>query len=169
MLITDEYIAQNRQLHEANPEYGTSGIKWARLVMDICAEHGLTTVLDYGCGKGTLKRSVYGVEVREYDPAIPGKDTPPEPADLVVCTDVLEHIEPDCLDGVLDDIKRLTVKSAVLVAATRKAKKTLPDGRNAHLIVQPKEWWEAKVHERFNIAVKGKGEGECLFIVEPKC
>ena len=41
MLITEDYIAQNRQLHEAIPEYGTSGLKWARLVMDICAERGI--------------------------------------------------------------------------------------------------------------------------------
>lgn len=168
-LITDDYKVQNRTLHEENPEYGTSGLKWARLVMDICAEKGLKTVLDYGCGKGTLKRSIDGLDVREYDPCIPGKDTPPEPADLVVCTDVLEHIEPECLDGVLDDLKRLTLHCGVLVAATRKAKKTLPDGRNAHLIVEPKEWWADRIRERFEVALKGMGGGECLFIVEPKC
>jgi 2-polyprenyl-3-methyl-5-hydroxy-6-metoxy-1,4-benzoquinol methylase len=68
-------------------------------------------------------------------------DAAPEPHDIVACTDVLEHIEPDCLDDVLKDIRRCTKKVAFLLIATRPAIKVLADGRNAHLIQQPYTWW----------------------------
>jgi hypothetical protein len=108
-------------------------------------------VLDYGCGKGTLAASISDYEVWEYDPAIEGKDEIPPPRDLVVCTDVLEHIEPDCLDAVLDDIKRCTVKLALLTIACRPAKKLLEDGRNAHLIQEGYRWWLPKIWQRFDL------------------
>ena len=46
-------------------------------------------------------------EIKEYDPAIPGKDSLPEPADIVVCSDVLEHIEPNYLLNVLVDFNAI--------------------------------------------------------------
>ena len=79
--------------------------------------------------------------IREYDPAVPGKDAEPQPADLVICTDVLEHIEPDCLNDVLDHIRQVSLKYAFVNVSTRPAVKFLQDGRNAHLIIQPADWW----------------------------
>jgi hypothetical protein len=35
----------------------------------------------------------------------------------------------------------LARRGAYLVIATRPARELLPDGRNAHLIIQPPEWW----------------------------
>ena len=64
-----------------------------------------------------LSNALTGFDVRNYDPCIPEYATPPSPAELVVCTDVLEHIEPDKLDAVLNDIIRLSSKGAFLVAA----------------------------------------------------
>ena len=88
---------------------------------------------------------------QDYDPAIPGKDAPPGPADLVVCTDVLEHVEPEHLDAVLDDLQRLAKKSLFLLIATRPASKALPDGRNAHLTIEPPKWWIPKLMERLDL------------------
>ena len=109
-----------------------------------------TTVLDYGCGQGALGRSL-DREIAEYDPAIEGKSTMPAPADLVICTDVLEHIEPDLLDNVLDHLRDLTKSALFAVICTRPAKKFLADGRNAHLIVEPWEFWKQKLSERFTL------------------
>jgi hypothetical protein len=83
--------------------------------------------------------------VRNYDPGIPADSALPAPADLVVCTDVLEHIEPEHLDAVLAHIFRLAQRAVFLQIALFPAKKTLPDGRNAHLIVQPANWWLDKI------------------------
>ncbi len=77
--------------------------------------------------KGLLAKGI-DVVTSEYDPAVAGKDLPPEPADLVVCTDVLEHIEPDCLDDVLSDLARLTKKVLLVNISTRPAVKVLADG-----------------------------------------
>jgi hypothetical protein len=151
--ITPEYIEQNRSLHASSDEYGRSGGFWAPLVRQaIEVDGGYASILDYGCGKSTLaaKLADDGVEIAEYDPAIPGKDTPPEPAELVICGDVLEHIEPDCLDAVLADLKRLTKRKLIVVIDTLPAKKTLADGRNAHLIVETAAWWGAKLAKDFD-------------------
>ncbi len=108
----------------------------------------------------------------EYDPAIPHKDTPPRPADFVVCIDVLEHIEPDYLDTVLEDLARCTLGVGYLVICTTKSIKTLPDGRNTHLIVQDEVWWRDKISQYFAIAPKGIIKGNAgtrlHIIVSPK-
>ena len=150
-LITEEYRALNKELHERRPDYGTSGAKWAGRVAVIAKLLNATTLLDYGCGKQTLGMALSHLLVRGYDPAIEGLDDEPEPADLVVCGDVLEHIEPDCLDAVLDDLRRCTLKGIFLTVSTRPAKKSLSDGRNAHLIQKPSEWWLPKIMQRWDL------------------
>ena len=150
MLISAEYRELNRQLHNERPDYGISGQKWAPIVAELMREYSCTSVLDYGCGKRTLEQAL-GIKVQNYDPCIEGLDGKPSPADLVVCTDVLEHIEPECVDEVLDDIKRCTRKLAFLTVATGPAKKHLPDGRNAHILVRPYTWWLPQFWERFTM------------------
>jgi SAM-dependent methyltransferase len=140
MLISDEYRKLNRQLHKQNPGYG-GGHKWAEYIHSIAEGE----VLDYGCGKGKLKKMLPDLDIREYDPAIPGKEDMPEPADLVVCNDVLEHVEPEYLDNVLNHLISLTKKRLLLVIACRPGKKVLPDGRLAHRIVENEEWWIKKL------------------------
>jgi len=68
-------------------------------------------------------------------------DAAPEPHDIVACTDVLEHLEPYCVDDVIDDLRRVTRKALFLTIATRVSKRTLADGRNAHLIVEGAPFW----------------------------
>jgi hypothetical protein len=58
---------------------------------------------------------------------------------------VLEHVEEDRLDAVLDHLKTLAGKALYLVIATREANATLPDGRNAHLLVRSAQWWTDKL------------------------
>jgi 2-polyprenyl-3-methyl-5-hydroxy-6-metoxy-1,4-benzoquinol methylase len=164
--ITPEYLELNRRLH-ATGEFGVSGSRWGPSVLQICSLLGTRDILDYGCGQRTLEKSL-GFAIRNYDPCIPGVDTPPEPADIVVCTDVLEHVEPDCIDAVLDDLKRLTRAAALLVIANRPAKKVLPDGRNAHLIQQPRDWWLPRLAQRFAIHQVEGNEAEIVFIVRKR-
>lgn len=149
MLISDAYRQLNRDLH-AGGLYGRKGDKWLATVRDLIDRFQPDTILDYGCGQGALGREL-GRPIAEYDPAIEGKESLPEPANLVVCTDVIEHIEPELIDEVLDHLKLLTKKVLFAVISTRPANKFLADGRNAHLIVQPWEWWETKISLRFHI------------------
>jgi 2-polyprenyl-3-methyl-5-hydroxy-6-metoxy-1,4-benzoquinol methylase len=147
--ISDEYLALNQQLHRAPRGFGASGRKHASEITAVAAVMGVNSILDYGCGLGTLKRALleqgWVGEIAEYDPAVAGRDVLPTPADLVVCTDVLEHIEPDRLAAVLEHIRALTRRAAFLVIATQPAHKLLADGRNAHLIVESPEWWTARI------------------------
>lgn len=150
-VISPAYLALQKELHARPQGYGGKGGKWAPAVEDLALQIGATSVLDFGCGEGALAKALRarGVVFRadEYDPAIPGKDSWPGFADLVVCTDVLEHVEPDRLSTVLALIKTLARKAVFLVVALDPANKTLADGRNAHLIQESPEWWEARVTE----------------------
>lgn len=149
-LISPPYATLQRQLHQDPRGYGQKGRKWAPAVVWLVAQYGATSILDYGCGQGSLKRALQpcvpsGVRIDEYDPAIPGKERLPSFADLVVCTDVLEHIEPDRLDDVLEHLRLLARKALLLVINLRPASKVLADGRNAHLIIESASWWRARV------------------------
>lgn len=145
MLISDEYRRLNTELHARHGGYGSKGKAWADRLCDYADKWDIVSILDYGCGKGSLKPALNSLlpvlDIREYDPAVPGKDLPPEPADLVVCTDVLEHVEPECLDDVLADLVRLGNKAVLVAVACRPGKRVLEDGRPDHLIVQPPKWW----------------------------
>lgn len=154
-LISDEYREMQRKLHE-NPEYGFASVHYAPLVADIIKAVGATEMLDYGAGKGRLGKTLrekfnLQLTIHHYDPAVPEWSAPPEPCGFVACIDVLEHIEPDLIDNVLDDLKRVTIGAGVFTVHTGQAVKTLPDGRNAHLIQQPPNWWLSKILERFDL------------------
>jgi len=112
-------------------------------------------LLDYGCGSQTNLAKHLKVNrklmYQAYDPGVPRFSKPPVPAQMVACIDVLEHIEPELIDNVLDDLKRLTEGILFATVCTCAAKKTLSDGRNAHLIQQPMPWWLPKFWERWDI------------------
>ena len=157
MIISAEYATLNRAMH-ARGNYGVSGHRWAPMVHDLARQCEAATVLDYGCGTGTLRQALeraHGLtlpyRVLEYDPAIPGKEDKPRRADIVVCGDVLEHVEPAFLRDVLDDIAETAERAVFLVIATTPANKHLPDGRNAHLIVEHAEWWLPQIIARWRL------------------
>ena|SRR3990167_6092186 len=151
ILISDDYMAQQKMLHE-NVNYGRMSEAYAPLISIIINRLSVKELLDYGCGKGRLKKvlkTIHPVEVRGYDPGVEEYSMMPEPAEMVACIDVLEHIEPEFIDNVLDDLQRVTRKLIFLTVHTGPAKKTLPDGRNAHLIQEPAEWWIKRLNTRF--------------------
>lgn len=151
MLITDDYRRQNAELHRKG-RFGGSGHKNAAAVRAFARDLGCSTILDYGCGQGTLKDALPEFQIAEYDPAIEAISADPEPADLVVCTDVMEHVEPQCLDDVLAHIASKARRGAYFAIALRlDSKKTLPDGRNPHLIVESAEWWRDRIGRRLEV------------------
>ncbi len=168
-LISDDYRAQQEQMH--TKEYGgTNSLSYADYLLHCIQEDGPATILDYGAGKGHLGQEIYRAgylgRYEPYDPGVAEFSTPPEPAEFVACIDVLEHIEPECLDAVLDDLKRLTKRRGVFSVHCRPAMKSLPDGRNAHLIQQPPTWWLEQIERRFTVLkweeTMAKKDGELL-------
>lgn len=178
-LISKGYEKQNRLLHADPRGFGGDGKKHAERVLEFARKVGARSICDYGCGEGTLKRAMVALGWQgffcEYDPAMSGKDSLPKPAHLVACTDVLEHIEPDRLDNVLRHIWAVAETSAFMAIATRPANKHLPDGRNAHLIIETPQWWVDKleavgwtVAERFEKTKEGKAREVWLWLTKPR-
>lgn len=169
-MITEAYKEQNRQLHAQDEAFGISGAKWFDSVEQICRLHKTRNVLDYGCGKGTLVERLRrnGYDAHGFDPAVEMFSERPRPADVVTCTDVMEHIEPEYLETVLEDLKGLTRKACMMVVSTRPAHKNLPDGRNAHLIVEQPEWWLPRIMVHFRLAQFQAAEAGFICLLEPK-
>jgi hypothetical protein len=166
--ITPEYAALNRQLHEEGFKYGSGSFKWDTTVAALREDTESDTVLDYGCGKGLLRKMLGKPDwLLEYDPAIPGKEICPDHADIVVCTDVLEHIEPALIDNVLKHLAKIAKKALFLVIASRPSTKFLADGRNAHLIQEGADWWRKKLEERFFVSSYESTGGEIVVTATP--
>ena len=166
-LISTSYVELNAQLHRENLAYGVGGERHALTVLKLAESLKTKNILDYGCGKGRLAKSIPW-QIAEYDPAISGKQESPKPADIVICTDVLEHIEPDKILYVLDDLRRCTQQVGFFVIHTQAAQKTLSDGRNTHLIQQSKDWWEKKLNKFFKVGKIMEVGPELYVVVGPK-
>jgi hypothetical protein len=155
VLISKEYRDQQRAMHE-NPDYGVASLHFAPMVARAMDSIAADELLDYGAGKGRLGVALQAqlrrpLRIHHYDPAIPEWSAAPQPCRLVACIDVLEHIEPALLDNVLDDLQRVTAGIGIFTVHTGPAQKLLPDGRNAHLIQQPPEWWLSRLKARFDV------------------
>lgn len=144
-MISDTYRKQNRQLHD-KPGYGSSGHYWLGHILELADIVNARSLIDFGAGKGTLGPYVtkYGLKYIPYDP-VTFPTLPKHPADMVVCLDVLEHIEPEHLDDVLTTMHRLTGTVFFANVSTRESTKVLDDCRNAHLIVEDYEWWKPQL------------------------
>jgi 2-polyprenyl-3-methyl-5-hydroxy-6-metoxy-1,4-benzoquinol methylase len=145
-IISAGYLAEQKRLHAQPRGYGGRGAKWANLVFQLAREMApIDAVLDFGCGQNSLAEELNrrGVRTRSFDPAIPQWAHWPKESDLVTCTDVLEHVEPDRLPVVLKALHALTKRKLFTVISLVTTEKTLSDGRQAHLIVRPPEWWTA--------------------------
>jgi len=145
---SNEYIEQLRKLHEDNDKFGVGAqtSKHYDQIAKIIKIKQIKTVLDYGCGKGHfisyIKEKFPDVNIVGYDIANPiYSENPSGQFDLVVCLDVMEHIEFGLLSDVLTDIKNKTSNIFVTTIANYPAKAQLPDGRNAHLIQIPFGQW----------------------------
>lgn len=173
MLITEGYREQQRKLHE-NPNYGTASVNFAPTVAKAINSLQVQTLLDYGAGKLRLLKTIADNRLVDhkfryipYEPADPRYAEAPPPAEMVACIDVLEHVEPELIDSVLDDLKRVTLRVGLFSIHTGPAAKVLDDGRNAHLIQQPAIWWLTKLCERFDLQTVQKTDGGFWVLVSP--
>lgn len=152
--ISAGYLRLQQELHK-NPDYGVASLAFSPLVADLVKQTQSRSISDYGAGKkrlleGLAQHGVVPQAYFPYDPAFP-EYGPPQPADLVCCIDVLEHIEPDKLESVLAQLASITERLGFLSIHMGPAGKILPDGRNAHLIQQPTSWWLPRLCSYFNV------------------
>ena len=170
--LSEDYRTQQQELHK-NKKYGTASIGFAGVVKDIYDNNQCLSISDYGAGKKNLLVTLSGMGLSlddssyyPYDPAFPEYGVP-KAADLVCCIDVLEHIEPEYLENVLTDLKSIVIKIGFFTIHTGPAKKVLSDGRNAHLIQMPVNYWVSKLSDFFSINSVHDIENGVLVIVTP--
>lgn len=144
-----DLIDQYRALHAQGKFLGLSVLKFADEIGELIKQHEVKTVLDYGSGQGhqympphSLQKK-WGVDVTMYDPAVDGLDVLPDgPFGGVICSDVLEHLPTrEAAVDVLDDIFSRARSFVFVTVCCRPAKKTLPDGRNVHLLLLTLDQW----------------------------
>lgn len=154
-LITRPYLEEQRRLHADPRGYGGRGRKWAPHVIAMAEACGGASVLDYGCGQGSLARALVDqpsvLRIAEYDPAIPGKSGRPSFADVVVCSDVMEHVEAEYVDAVIEHLATLTRRRLLLVISLVPTAKTLSTGEQAHITLHDVAFWRAAFARRFEI------------------
>ena len=173
---TPEYEALQRELH-SHGGYGVSGAQYMptifHAISQLAKRHGAVSVLDYGSSNGDTMKAVRdhfwippSVDDACYDPFVEGLSDEPEPADLVICTDVLEHVEPQCTKAVLDHIASLTQRIVFFSISLTKANKTLADGRNAHINLRDSEYWLKQIKRRFITSeARESADREVLLVV----
>ena len=146
-MLSTEYKKILNQINETGP-FGKRS-KTPKFLENFIQIVSPKSILDFGCGKGKLVehlQSTYpNIAVSGHDPGNIEFDNSLDSVfvDLLISTDVLEHIEPEFIDSTL---KYLSKKSRYVyhLIALSPSRLVLPDGRNAHLILESKEWWRKK-------------------------
>ncbi len=155
ILYSQKHIDFQKQVHKECPAYGSASLIFAPMVSELCNANSINTLLDYGSGLGEVPQNLeldHDMDVQLYDPAVEKFVDAPKAAEMVICLDVLDAVEKDCIDGVLDDIKRLTTKMAFISINTVQPESTSAnDDAKAGRDFQPLEWWLPKLMERFEL------------------
>jgi len=147
-------------LHRIYPGYGVGGNWFRNKIVEIAKEYDVKTILDYGCGKGSLVRLLNkDYEAYGYDPYVEEFSLLPiMKPDMVVSTDFLEHIEEKDIDQTIAYLEMLSPKVQFHAISNRKAAQILPDGSNAHSIVRDAEWWKEKLSGIGTVSVLGHND-----------
>ena len=155
-IINPDYQAQLSEMHDKGQF--VRGGKLLKSLNPFLKQYQPTSVLDYGCGHGGLmtaiKETYPSMQVEGYDPGNPAYNRMPKRSfDAVISGDVFEHIEPEHLDATLQLISSKILRCGWFRIACYPAKKHLPDGRNAHLIIESPDWWRTKILSNMQVSI----------------
>jgi len=156
MIIDPNYQAQLAEMHSQGRF--VRGSKTFGSVQPFLTQYQLTSVLDFGCGHGALMASIQqaypDMRVEGYDPGNPAHNRVPKRSfDAVVSADVFEHIEPKHFVETLRLISDKMIIAGWFRIACYPAKKHLPDGRNAHLIIESPDWWREQLLANMDVTI----------------
>jgi len=139
---------------------GKTVIRWVDTIKKLITLTGSHTLLDYGSGKGLQYKSVPLEEKGQsryqglqdyweiddlycYDPGYPPyQKLPRRQYDAIISTDVLEHCHQEDIKWIIDEIFGLAGKFVFINIACYQAKRSLPNGENAHCTIRPGVWWD---------------------------
>mgnify|MGYP003637087649 FL=1 len=160
-----------KELHKEEGKFrGISLVPLVPTLFNIIKENNCKTLLDYGCGKAIpySKKECKSIGLKKpvqelcnldsfdlYDPAYPKYNKlSKKKYDIVVCTDVMEHIAEQDIDYVLKDILSHSKKAVFLNISCQPALKHFKEGKfkgqNVHISVFNGVWWSDKVKNIWN-------------------
>jgi hypothetical protein len=151
-IISSDY---QRQIQELNSKKKfNSSLKKYSQVKQFVEKYKPKSILDYGCAHGDLITQLQldfpDKIIHGFDPGVKKFEVIQEKLyDCIISNDVIEHIEPELLDLTFHYMESLFEKHAWFIIACYPAKKKLPDGRNAHLIIENPDWWIEKIKNTF--------------------
>ena len=166
-----ELINSYKKLHKEKGKFqGISLIPLVPTLINITKENNCKTLLDYGCGKAVpyMKKKCTELGIRKpiqelcnldsfdlYDPAYPKYNKLyNKKYDIVICTDVMEHIAEQDIDYVLKDILSHSKKTVFLNISCQPALKHFKEGKfkgqNVHVSVFDGHWWSDKIKNIWN-------------------
>lgn len=152
-LISDEYRKLNEQLHSNVMRYGLIG-KRLFDIMNFLQAEAPKSVLDYGCGKGRLGNFIRGYykDWQSYDPGIDKySEIPNKKFEVVICFDVMEHVEEEYIENVLEHIHSCTDRLVFFYISTEPSSRILPDGRNTHITLKSEIEWLCILDKYFTL------------------
>ena len=92
-------------------------------------------------------KKYWNIDIDLYDPGYKEYSNLDENKtyDIVICIDVLEHIPVEDIDYVLNRLSNFSEKYIFLNVGCYSAAALLPNGKNAHINIQPPEWWYEQI------------------------
>ena len=162
-------IEQYKELHKSSQNYGASESDFLAEICLIINYLKPKVILDYGCGKGALIKELSNIypdiQIYGYDPVIENKDfLPINKADLVINTDVLEHIPEDEIEQVIKQIASIS-SNVYFNLHHALAHTQLPNGENAHCTVKPLFWYYELFKKHFDTQTILEGRYKHLSVV----
>jgi len=148
-----DYIKQYKLLYKRKKNYGKTSIKLYDMLKKIINDLNISSVLDYGCGKSKLLDLIKKnkkIKIYRYDPAIKKySKLTKNKVNLVICTDVLQHVPLYDLDRVLKEIKSKGIYILFYIKCTNHKTK-LPNKTYANCTVYDKKWWLEKLSNYYD-------------------
>ena len=147
-------IDQYKEMHKDENLYaGSATTLHKESIRQFIVVSNSKTMLDYGCGKAAqyFKENIhndyfYSIMPSLYDPAVEQYSVLPEGKfDMVICTDVLEHIEEQDIPSIIQEIYSKANNFVYLGICNSPADSFLPDGRNSHVTQKPLSWWVEQI------------------------
>jgi len=152
-----ESLTEATKFHASNQDnwIGEALAEYKHQIFNLINENNIKTILDYGCGKAKFHSILFnnrkvpgspmGINITPYDPAVTQFSNKPTGLyDLVLCIDVMEHVQEDKVDEVLKDIFSYSNK-VFLTITCYPAMQVLPNGKNAHYTIKEPDWWKEKL------------------------
>lgn len=160
MITNKNYVEQYKLLNDKNKLYYESNLSIFNMVNEISLFIDYLkpkNILDYGCGNGVLlkllRHKYPEINIDGYDPAIKEFSVIPQNHyDMIINTDVLEHIPKSDIGDVVNHIKSLS-NNVFFCLHHGKAWTILPNGENAHTTIEPKEWYHNLMKKYFDIII----------------